>query len=194
MPYCYTELNDVPESALVQMKTAAREVAYDTFMRRVGWNQLKSAPFFDGRSYARNGHKGRSFRQDWKAMFYRSEFQGRACYFVIHSGSCCVFVADEAPVIEAEPLPIDPVLEPLALIEETIRRADYESGCNQPIPEPHFTLPRGKVNPRHCWLVRLILRAVRAFTERKPRENRFSWISLAIGRFNGPVIYEQEAR
>ena len=74
-------------------------------------------------------------------------------------------------------------------IELARLRPDFESGVGHYDPQPYFTLPRGQVNRKHCLVVRIILRIVRAWTEGELDEIRFTPLSLAIDRFNGPVMY-----
>jgi hypothetical protein len=171
MSYSYFDVpKGTPKADIKAMLDAARPVAYDTFMRRVSFAQLKAAPFFDGRAYARNGHQGRSFKKDRHAEFYRSMFQSRACYYVRHVGKIYIFLADaETPehskaFVTPEPMP----------------RPDVKS-------KRVNLLPRVRVNKRHCWIVRLILKIVRScFTERYFSEGRYTWLSLAIDRTNAP--------
>lgn len=75
-----------------EMVNSALEITYNTFMRNVCYDDVKS--LFS--SYAWGSEKGNGLRlkDDWAVSYYRSKFRGMRCYYIDHSSIEYVFLED----------------------------------------------------------------------------------------------------
>jgi len=71
------------------MVDQAREVTYETLVRRVGVDQLASVfPFYE---WGRGTRAGLRMKDDYMISYYRSKYRGRTCYYVCHSSIEYIF-------------------------------------------------------------------------------------------------------
>lgn len=78
---------------ITAMCEAAREVSYQTLVRRVG--RPKVAGIFADYDWRRRPRE-LTLRRDWHVSYHRSRYRGRACYYVRHSAIEYVFVEGAA--------------------------------------------------------------------------------------------------
>lgn len=69
---------------ILRMRELAETVTYRTFLSHC----FDVLPYARGLGYARAVHQGSgiTLKRDWHVDYYRSLYQGRPCYYLVHSG------------------------------------------------------------------------------------------------------------
>lgn len=74
--------------ALQAMIDDARPVTYRTFMEHVSRADLESVfPSYEWRS----PQMGLTLKRDWHVAYFKSSFEGRPCYYLVHSAIEYIF-------------------------------------------------------------------------------------------------------
>jgi hypothetical protein len=77
----------LPARHVIEMADRAKETSYNALIKQVGTDQLKS--LFP--HYAWGQGQGLKLKDDYCVRYYRSQYQKRKCYFVVHSAIEYIF-------------------------------------------------------------------------------------------------------
>jgi hypothetical protein len=80
-----TDCTAIPKDDVEDLQAlidGAREVSYDTLVRRVGRETVKEV--FSQYDWSRRGEDLR-LKNDWHVRYHVGRYKGRKCYFIVHS-------------------------------------------------------------------------------------------------------------
>lgn len=72
------------------MTESAQPISLATFKRRVDWWD-----WAESQGYSRTSREGLILAKDWHVAFFKSKYDGRPCYYVVHSAIEYIFVGGE---------------------------------------------------------------------------------------------------